>query len=76
MCTQVEGRMRLTPIHKRRLADKKKNMVRYFLIRPHTSSNHLELKKYVLFYLIRTSEIFARKQVAARPYMKLDKCML
>jgi len=64
MCTEVQGCMRPTPIPKRHLVDKKNNMVRYFLIRPHTS-NHLELKKHVLFYLSRTTEILSRKQFAA-----------
>jgi hypothetical protein len=64
MRTEVQSRMRPTPIPKHCLVDKKKNMVRYFLIRPHTS-NHLELKKHVLFYLSRTTEIFPRNQFAA-----------
>lgn len=66
MFTEVQGCMHPTLIPKCHLVDKKKkkNMVRYFLIRPHTS-NHLELKKHVLFYCSRTTEIFPRKQFAA-----------
>jgi hypothetical protein len=64
MRTQVQGRMRPTPIPKRHLVDKKENMFRCFLIRPHTS-HHLELKKHVLFYLSITTEIFPKQQFDA-----------
>jgi len=75
MCTEVQGRMCPTPIPKRHLVDKKKNMIRYFLIRPHTS-NHLELKKHVLFYLSRTTEVFPRKKFAAWQFVKLENYTL